>query len=697
MPSTSVRSAIGLACLVALATSGHARAADQLMPGRTLGLSPGKVAHMVANPEQDTLFDLPATPPTVAGATLRIVDTRGGSPSMDVSLPAAGWKGLGNPAGSTGYAFHGLGTPSGCTGALVRAKVVKFTCRGAVVTVDPPFTGNAGVIFTVGGDTRYCAEFGGTTVENDDLLRRRFAPAPRACAEGSGATTSSTLRPTTTSSTSSTTSTTVRGSTTSSTSTSSTTSSTVRSSTTSSTSTSSTTSTTVRGSTTSSTSTSSTTSTTVRASTTSSTSTSSTTSTTARASTTSSTSTSSTSTSLRPTTTSSTSTSSTSTSLRPTTTSSSSTTSTTMVLCCNNAMAVSFANADLPGDCGDLIDAMGVFVTNLACSGLYTGGGGNTVPLPFAVPDQAVSVTAITSCSGQTATVGGTTSTDTGSIRTCTSPGCLFGAPLAVPNPGTTPTSVCVLNTVGGPPSGSVVCNTGATALSLPLSSVLFLTGDGSNDPSGTIPGIQPCPVCRGTPTTCIGGPNNGMACTAHTGTLSGNQSYPTSHDCPPDPMLNIGTLPVSFNLSSGTVTWSGTTATNDTGNTVSVQSRVFSGFCRDVDGTGAFEGAPIAANSKECWKNGAAVGTACSGTFESCEQRNNGAFGPNGGLNRTIRAIGSAASILGGPTAARLVSVFSIPPTFDATVDTAGDLPGPGAVSLPGTANLCATASPCP
>jgi hypothetical protein len=42
-------------------------------------------------------------------------------------------------------------------------------------------------------------------------------------------------------------------------------------------------------------------------------------------------------------------------------------------------------------------------------------------------------------------------------------------------------------------------------------------------------------------------------------------------------------------------------------------------------------------------------------------------------------------------------VSVFSIPQTFDATVDAVGDLPGPGAVALPGSGTLCATASTCP
>jgi hypothetical protein len=90
------------------------------------------------------------------------------------------------------------------------------------------------------------------------------------------------------------------------------------------------------------------------------------------------------------------------------------------------------------------------------------------------------------------------------------------------------------------------------------------------------------------------------------------------------------------------------------------------------------------------------AIGGACSEALngaDSCEQREQGAFGPNGSNIRTIRAIGNATSILSGPALGTLVSVFSIPPTFDATIDGAGNLPGPGAVALPGTARLCSNA----
>jgi hypothetical protein len=200
-----------------------------------------------------------------------------------------------------------------------------------------------------------------------------------------------------------------------------------------------------------------------------------------------------------------------------------------------------------------------------------------------------------------------------------------------------------------------------------------------------------------------VGGPNNGMLCTAGTGAI--NLGYPTSHDCPPDNSDSIGTLPIAFVLSTGIVQWTGTGATNDTGSTASSQTRVFSGFCRDValpGGTSSFDASGSPGNQfRQCWENGMAVGSPCSEASdngaESCEQRTTGAFGPNGGGNRTVRAIGNGMGILGGPAAGVLVSVFTIPPTFDGTIDSAGDLPGPGAVAIPGTARTCTNAMTCP
>ena len=54
----------------------------------------------------------------------------------------------------------------------------------------------------------------------------------------------------------------------------------------------------------------------------------------------------------------------------------------------------------------------------------------------------------------------------------------------------------------------------------------------------------------------------------------------------------------------------------------------------------------------------------------------------------RTITENGSPAGLLtnGSPAAATLASVFCIAATGNGLVDASADLPGPGAVSLPGT-----------
>ncbi len=168
------------------------------------------------------------------------------------------------------------------------------------------------------------------------------------------------------------------------------------------------------------------------------------------------------------------------------------------------------------------------------------------------------------------------------------------------------------------------------------------------------------------------------------------NASFPTTHDCPPPAALDIGGLPIAFDLTTGTKS---VTAVN---NTASGQNNVFCGFCRDVNnlGTGCFAGdqttacpTPLAPSAIACTSN-----TACPAAYPDCVQRNPGAFGPAGGGAHTITETGAPAAGdltdgMGHPST--LVSIFCIQPTFNATVDAAGDLPGPGAVSLFGTAQL--------
>jgi hypothetical protein len=92
------------------------------------------------------------------------------------------------------------------------------------------------------------------------------------------------------------------------------------------------------------------------------------------------------------------------------------------------------------------------------------------------------------------------------------------------------------------------------------------------------------------------------------------------------------------------------------------------------------------------------AVGVACSGTFETCEQHSTGAFGPNGGNNKTITVIGAPeVGLLSGPAPGTLVALFSVPPLPGVFVNGVMSVPGPGVVSLPGTGALCSTAAACP
>jgi hypothetical protein len=81
---------------------------------------------------------------------------------------------------------------------------------------------------------------------------------------------------------------------------------------------------------------------------------------------------------------------------------------------------------------------------------------------------------------------------------------------------------------------------------------------------------------------------------------------------------------------------------------------------------------------------------TADADEYESCVQRNPGAFSEAGATR--IEVSGTTDGGCLGDAAAHTqdqVAIFCIPPTFDATVDAAGDLPGPGATLLTGDAQL--------
>jgi len=387
------------------------------------------------------------------------------------------------------------------------------------------------------------------------------------------------------------------------------------------------------------------------------------------------------------------------------------------------------------GNCGAIQDGSGAQLAAIACGGLYFGGGGDAVPLPAIVPDMGSSITK-TCCSGSELTLAATTPTDTGSPRNCSGKDCLFGAPLPIPNtaPNASALSTCVINIVAQNAVGTMSCTDGSSSLDLPLTSEVYLFGDllnGSAADRPDVPGIQPCPICSkvcagganagkpcavdgdcptstcGAAAQCLGGPNNGMACTPSTtktpvcdgganvdkactvdgdcpgSTCSTTRSpYPTTHDCPVPNVMPIGSLPIPFALTTGT--------SSDTAKASGTEQRVFCGFCRDADDTFCFEGdtgsgCPAGGGLHPCESN-----SDCTQPYEACEQKTNGAFAFQ--TATTLSATGTKAGAIAtgnAPQSSTLVSVFCIPPTFNPAIDAAADLPGPGAVALPGTAQL--------
>jgi hypothetical protein len=159
-----------------------------LLPGRITVIKPSTLAKFVAKPVTGDTFALPTVDPVAVGGTLRVFDvaTTAGDDTYPLptgGTPPLGWKGLGIPAGAKGYKYKGAGTPGDpCKIVLVKETVIKGVCRGAGMALTPPFTGDVGVILTLGGTDRYCARFGGDVVKNDPTLtKRKNAPAPGAC------------------------------------------------------------------------------------------------------------------------------------------------------------------------------------------------------------------------------------------------------------------------------------------------------------------------------------------------------------------------------------------------------------------------------------------------------------------------------------------------------------------------------------
>jgi hypothetical protein len=395
----------------------------------------------------------------------------------------------------------------------------------------------------------------------------------------------------------------------------------------------------------------------------------------------------------------------------------------------------------LGGSCGSTDGAEN---PSLVCSGLYIGGGGGGLPVPSLVPDQGQNLFTVDFCNGTNLSLSHTTAVDTGNNRNCSAGSkcsgsgdpcsedgdcpaletcniCYFGAPLPILDTAIAALSTCVINTISRDSLGGVDCSTGESFVDQPLNSKVHLHG---TDQSPSTPGYQPCPVCVSG--SCEGGPNDTLGCTPASTTydlydccasgtptmttggigapctvnadctnndcVPGCTVFPTTHDCPPAPVEDIGNIPVPFALTSGT----------DTVNADANGS--LCGWCRDVnaEASNCFEGdatpsCPASSiidcgggtGNTECAVVPCGSDTDCTAPYETCEQRNPGAYrdtlvttqtetgAPGGDLRDYLPHFGVASDS------------FCIANSFSAAIDAQADLGGPGAVSLPGNMQL--------
>jgi hypothetical protein len=267
----------------------------------------------------------------------------------------------------------------------------------------------------------------------------------------------------------------------------------------------------------------------------------------------------------------------------------------------------------------------------------------------------------------------------------------IFGAPLPLSSGGV---PVCVTNRVSASITGTANPDTGSGASTVALISAVFtgLTVD------------QPCPRCSGSgfnqTGTCAGGARDGMSCTVHgTSAQFGN----TSLDCPPNAGANIGNLNIALNPTTGTsqlqpshtctsIPFNGKacycqgqqqanacmdgicTDPNGTGGTC--EAGPFDQFCSIQTFRGCFADSDCPTGAGNC--QGAPVVRPCTGQTDA-------SFAITNAMTRTGHA---------DPNTPTLASTFCIAATSSSAVNTAGGLPGPGGLTLPGKACYTDTCS---
>jgi hypothetical protein len=376
---------------------------------------------------------------------------------------------------------------------------------------------------------------------------------------------------------------------------------------------------------------------------------------------------------------------------------------------------------------------------DLVCSGLYIGGGGGGLPVPSLVPDQGQNIFNIDFCNGTNLSYSHTTQTDTGNARNCSAGSactgggneqcaedadcpaletctiCYFGAPLPIFDAEIPGLSTCVINTITRDSLGAVDCSSGRSFTDQPLNSKVHLPGV---DLSPSTLGQQPCPVCVAG--LCEGGPNDGLGCTpastqydlydccdggvdnghpcsdnsdcALNSCVTGCSVFPTTHDCPPEPLTQVSDIPIPFALTTGTEI----TNADVNGN--------ICGWCRDVsaENTNCFEGDATAgcpgsltidcgdgSGNTECAVVPCRNDGDCTAPYETCEQRTPGAYRDATVTTQTETGVPMGDLTDGLPHFGTVSDSFCISNSFAAAIDAQADLGGPGAVALPGNGQL--------
>jgi hypothetical protein len=317
-----------------------------------------------------------------------------------------------------------------------------------------------------------------------------------------------------------------------------------------------------------------------------------------------------------------------------------------------------FATSTPGGVCGDTRDGSNAVLKNLTCGGLNLGGGLAGVP-KGPTPDGSTSLFAL-SCAGGGACVPGCVGGICNVSQTspapapmssdpdCTTTGCFFGTPLPIPNPGLPSLSTCVMNTWSAPASGTLDLTSGASSTNVALNSDVYLTGNVT----------QPCPKCVPVAPppftgTCNRGMNLGLACVSTSST-----GY--TRDCPTGGSSGANTCGPAHNQPCTCLPGGG--------------------FCLDGSHVGVIG---ISLSPLETGTRSLAAdqfGLFCP------NQINPGCFGSGTCVTITENGVAGGHPVSISPAAATLASVFCVPSTGNGSIDAVADLPGPGAISLPGT-----------